>query len=72
MTLQIKILHLAFIIKTFMLRQTLGLSIGYNLIAIEFCYVDRKVSCDSNYLNVCSIFNTMLRHSEIIVVTQFL
>ena len=69
MTLQIKILHLAFIIKTFMLRQTLGLSIGYNLVPIEFCSVDRKVSRDSNCLNVCSIFNTMLRHSEIIVVT---
>ena len=42
-----------------------------NIVAIEICLVDRKVCCGSNYLNVCSIFNTMSQHSGIIVTTHF-
>ena len=41
------------------------------LVTTEICSVDRKVGHDSNCLNVCSIFNTMSRHREKIVVTHF-
>ena len=78
MTLQIKILHPTFIIKTFMSQHTLGFSTGYNpittrknIFVTEICSEDRNLGRDSNCLNVCSIFNTMSRHREIIVTTQF-
>ena len=40
-----------------------------NIVAIEIRFEDIKVGHDSNCLMVCSIFNTMSRHREIIVAT---
>ena len=57
-----------------MSRHSLGLQScrdKKNIVATEIFSVDRKVCRDSNYLNVCSIFNTISRHREIIVATQF-
>ena len=42
-----------------------------NIVATEFCFKDKNLGHDNICLNVCSIFNTMLRHREIIVATQF-